>query len=122
MEVAAEDPEDPAALEVDVLEEPVEEPVEEPLEVPLEVPSVLPAVPFETTVPARLTEAFAARAWKLANVRVAFFFGLTLMTMVIPFWQCFPWEQYSHMGVVLLIIMVYVGVIDAVAATGMKPE
>jgi len=48
--------------------------------------------------------------------------GLTLMTIDIPFWQCFPWEQYSHMGVVLLTKMVYVGVSVAVAATAMKPE
>jgi len=30
----------------------------------------------------------------------------SLMTIDIPAWQCFPWEQYSHMGVVLLIMMV----------------
>lgn len=47
---------------------------------------------------------------------------LTLITMVIPSWQCFPCEQYNHIGVVLLIIMVYVGVVVDVADTAMNPE
>ncbi len=41
--------------------------------------------------------------------------------MVIPFWQCFPWEQYNQIGVVLFIWMVYVGVVVEAAVTGMKP-
>lgn len=44
------------------------------------------------------------------------------MAMTIPFWQCLPWEQYSHNGVVSLIKMVYVGVLTASAFTGIKPE
>jgi len=71
----------------------------------------VPAVPPSTAVPGRLTVAFAARAWKFARVRVAFAVGLTLITIVIPSWQCFPCEQYNQIGVVLLIIIVYVGVI-----------
>lgn len=82
----------------------------------------VPAVPPSTAPPGRLTVAFAARAWKFARVRVAFAVGLTLITMVIPSWQCFPCEQYNHIGVVLLIIMVYVGVVIDVADTGMNPE
>ena len=75
------------------------------------LPDMVLEVPLETAVPGRLTVALAARAWKFASVRVALAVGLsialdlaiefqrergaylTLMTMVIPFWQCFPWEQ-----------------------------
>jgi len=51
-------------------------------------------VPFVAAEPgAKFAVAFAARAWKLASVRVELAVGLTLMTMVMPDWQCFPWEQ-----------------------------
>jgi len=46
----------------------------------------------------------------------------SLITMVIPFWQCFPCAQYSHMGFVSLIMIVYVGVMAADADTGIYPE
>jgi hypothetical protein len=46
----------------------------------------------------------------------------SLITMAMPPWQCLPCEQYSHMGFVLLIRMVNVGILDADAETGMKPE
>jgi len=101
---------------VPVAEEVVDE-VDEVVEVVF-----VPAMPPSTAVPGRLTVAFAARAWKFARVRVAFAVGLTLITMVIPFWQCFPCEQYTQIGVVLLITMVYVGVVVDVADTGMNPE
>jgi len=99
-----------------------DEEVEEVVEDEVEEEVFVPAVPPSTAVPGRLTATFAARAWKFARVRVAFAVGLTLITIVIPFWQCFPCEQYSHIGVVLLIIIVYVGVVVDVAATGMNPE
>jgi tetrahydromethanopterin S-methyltransferase subunit B len=105
-----------------------EEVVDEVVDVVEEV--FVPAVPPSTALPGRLTVAFAARAWKFARVRVAFAVGLfvlrqsqvsfgmrvgetylTLITMVIPLWQCFPCEQYNQIGVVLLIIIVYVGVV-----------
>jgi hypothetical protein len=107
---------------VPVAEEVVDE-VDEEVEV-VEVVEVVfvPAVPPSTALPGRLTAAFAARAWKFARVRVAFAVGLfvllvasfiwdggggrtylTLITMVIPLWQCFPCEQYNQIGVVLLI-------------------
>jgi len=115
MEVAA-----PVLVVVAALE--VEEAVPEAALESVADAAISPEVPLETDVPARLTVASAARALKFASVRVALAFGLTLITMVIPFWQCLAWEQYSHMGVVLLTIMVYVGVSVAVAATAMKPE
>ncbi len=42
--------------------------------------------------------------------------------MFIPFWQCFPCEQYNQIGLVLLIMIVYVGVVVDDAETGMNPE
>lgn len=45
-----------------------------------------------------------------------------LIDMTIPIWQCFPWAQYSHIGVVLLTIMVYVGTVIEVGSTGINPE
>jgi hypothetical protein len=45
-----------------------------------------------------------------------------LMTITIPLWQCFPWEQYNQIGFVSCTIMVYVGVVVALADTGMYPE
>jgi len=42
--------------------------------------------------------------------------------MLIPFWQCFPCEQYNQSGLVLLIMIVYVGIVLALADTGMNPE
>lgn len=88
----------------------------------VEVEVFVPEVPPSTAEPGRFSVAFAARAWKFARVRVAFAVGLTLITIVIPSWQCFPCEQYSQIGVVLLIIIVYVGVVSDVADTGMNPE
>lgn len=82
---------------------------------------LVPAAPPETAVPGRLTVALAARAWKFASERDAFALTFSLMTMVIPFWQCFPCEQYNQIGVVLFIWMVYVGVVVEAAVTGMKP-
>lgn len=55
-------------------------------------------------------------------MRVEFAAVFSLITMVIPFWQCFPCEQYSHIGVVFLTMTVYVGVVVELADTGMKPE
>jgi hypothetical protein len=72
MAVAAEVEVDLAALEVEDAEELV--PVPELLEV--EPEAVEPEVPLETEVPGRLTVALAARAWKLASVRVALAVGL----------------------------------------------
>jgi hypothetical protein len=45
-----------------------------------------------------------------------------LITIDIPLWQCFPWEQYNQIGLSSIIIIVYVGVLTASAATGMYPE
>lgn len=72
---------------------------------------VEPEVPLETAFPGRLRVWVFASAWKAARERDALALVFSLITMVIPFWQCFPCEQYSHIGVVLLIIIVYVGVI-----------
>jgi hypothetical protein len=46
----------------------------------------------------------------------------SLITITIPFWQCFPWEQYNQIGVVLLTMIVYVGVVVDEALTGMKVD
>jgi hypothetical protein len=89
---------------------PVAEVVDEVVE-EVEVEVFVPVAPPSTALPGRLTVAFAARAWKFARVRVAFAVGLTLITIVIPLWQCFPCEQYNQIGVVLLIKIVYVGVV-----------
>jgi len=74
-------------------EEPV--PVPESLPEPVPLAGVDPLVPppVELLLPGRLAVAFLASAWKFSSVLVAFALGLTLMTMVIPFWQCLPWEQ-----------------------------
>jgi len=58
----------------------------------------------------------------LARERVAFAAVFSLITMLIPAWQCLAWEQYSQIGVVALIMMVYVGTFVSVAATNMYPE
>lgn len=64
-------------------------------EVPPELPEV-PDVPLvepltEVASPGRLTGATLARAWNAARVLLVAAFSL--MTIVIPFWQCLPWEQ-----------------------------
>jgi len=91
-----------------------------PVEVPLPVLVVLPAVPFEVSPGARLVATPLAAVWYASRVLLVAVFSL--MTIDMPFWQCFPCEQYSHMGVVLLIMIVYVGVMESEAETGMNPE
>lgn len=45
----------------------------------------------------------------------------SLMTITIPFWQCLPCAQYSQMGVLSTMGMVYSGAVVASAATGINP-
>lgn len=47
----------------------------------------------EMALPGRLTVDSLARAWKLASERVALAATFSLITMVMPFWQCLPCEQ-----------------------------
>lgn len=54
----------------------VEDEVELAVAVPSEPLAISPAVPLAVEPPGRLTVAFAARAWKLARVRVALAVGL----------------------------------------------
>jgi len=75
-------------LPADVVLEPDELPELPPEEVP-EVPLVEPLT--DVASPGRLIGATFARAWKAA--RVLFVAAFSLMTMVIPFWQCLAWEQ-----------------------------
>jgi len=77
---------DEAAVELEV-------PVAELVPVLVPDAAISPEVPLEMVVPARLTVASFARAWKFARERDALAFVFSLMTMVIPFWQCLPWEQ-----------------------------
>ena len=51
-------------------------PVAEEVVDPVEVVVLVPADPPSTTLPGRLTDAFAARDWKAARVRLAFAVGL----------------------------------------------
>lgn len=71
--------------------------VPDEVEVPLALEPVLPVlfevlleVPAEVAVPGRLTVAFAASAWKFAKLLVELAAVFSLMTIVIPLWQCFP--------------------------------
>ena len=89
-----------------VFVEDAEPEVEDAVEEPVPLAAIPPVVPLATEPAGRLTVDFAARAWKFASERVAFFLVLgnvrsrniitsessyfSLMTMVIPFWQCLP--------------------------------
>jgi len=133
VEVEEEDPDDAA-------EDPEEDPDDEPEEVPEEEPEpeeelepeedepddavlLLPEETAEELSPgARFAGAFLAAKAKFARLRVAFAAVFSFMTATIPAWQCLACEQYSHIGVALLIGMVYVGLMASFAETAIKPE
>ena len=99
-------------------------PVVPPVEVPVVL--VLPVVPAAAE-PGTMMVSVLASSLKFARDRVELAAVLSklsvtsiptltiartssthfsLMTMTIPAWQCLPWAQYTHMGVVLLTMMV----------------
>jgi len=63
---------------------------------PLAVPAVVPVEePLELVVwpGARLLVTPLARVWYSVSERVALAAVFSLITIDIPAWQCFPWEQ-----------------------------